>query len=192
MKSSKQLFDESLIRADAILNYSPKQQRGDDGKWSKGGGSVSSYTKSADGYSEVIKEAKKYKNAKDFVKSYGLSKAKFYSKYYQHIDLRGRQSGNAVKNIENINKKGFERLSASFGNTFPVGRGGFEGTMADRYLAKKNDVVYLVPKVNIDKNANIKNGWKPKPYEIIIAKEDAPNMYTHYQDRLTEIFEMAK
>ncbi len=42
MKSSKEVFEESVKRADSILNYSPRQARSSDGRWTSGGGSISS------------------------------------------------------------------------------------------------------------------------------------------------------
>jgi len=42
MKSAKELFEESIKRADSVINYSPRQPRGSDGKWTSGGGSMSS------------------------------------------------------------------------------------------------------------------------------------------------------
>ena len=111
-----------------------------------------------------------------------ITESQFYSQYAQHIDLRGRQSGNALENREKILREGFKKGVNV--NAMPPYRGGNPMSIVERnYMPKKGDVVYLAPKSAWKDTPNgmaIQNGWMPKPYEAIVIKEDGPSMYEEY------------
>jgi hypothetical protein len=113
----------------------------------------------------------------------------FYDKYSQHIDIRARKTGKAAENSESIMRDGFKRDSISFGNTMPAQRGGTPGdVVSEKYGVQRGDTVYLVPNDQVDKKtSNVKEGWKPKPEEIVKIRYDYQPLYEAHQERLKEL-----
>lgn len=122
-----------------------------------------------------------------------LTESQFYSRYYQHIDIRGR-GGNATENRERIERDGFK---SSYVNARPASRGGEPTSIMDRnYRPRSGDTVYLIPKEGIRNTANgpkIKEGWKPQPHEVITITDPARPMYDYYRESLGQdtLFERA-
>lgn len=108
-----------------------------------------------------------------------LSEKAFYNRYSQHVDIR---PGDADARAKTVMRDGFK--SQGNVNTLPPYRGGQWTNVVDRdYAPRKGQTVYLVPNSATREMGNgqvIKEGWKPKPYEVIRASEDYPSMYREY------------
>lgn len=110
-----------------------------------------------------------------------LTESKFYSKYWQHIDLRG--------NPESVNSVIRDGWKPGIGPnvTLPY-RGGEPTTIMQRkFMPKAGQTVYLVPKEWVQETPNggkIKAGWKPESHEVITVAEDGQAMYAAYINAL--------
>lgn len=113
-----------------------------------------------------------------------LTEKQFFSKYAQHVDIKARNEGNPLKNIEKIIDEGFKKPFNV--NAVPPYRGGEPKDITSKLFAPKTgDAIYLAPKEaweNTKNGMRIKEGWKPKPWEIIVSNKDYPNMYELYLD----------
>ena len=102
-----------------------------------------------------------------------LSESQFYRQYAQHIDIRGKHSGNAKETAEKVAKEGFK--SGVGVNALPPSKGGKPLTIIDEKFAPKvGDYVYLAPKnawKNTPSGMKIQSGWKPGPGELLVIKE---------------------
>jgi hypothetical protein len=114
-----------------------------------------------------------------------LTEKQFERNYLQHIDLRnrGKKAGEVA---EKIKTEGF-RPGAGM-NLMNVWRGGEpRDIMQSRFLPRKDDVVYLVPKSAQVKMSGygekIAEGWKPAPHEVHTIAETGQDMYQAYLDK---------
>ena len=111
-----------------------------------------------------------------------LSKAKFFSQYAQHVDVRNRGTDKAEEVSRSILSDGFKKGINV--NALPPYRGGEPFNIVEkRYAPKAGDYVYLAPKTAWKDKANgmeIQDGWIPKPYEVIKVTKDYPDMYEEY------------
>lgn len=115
-----------------------------------------------------------------FSRAAPLTEAKFYNAYLQHIDVRGRISGAAAQNAEDIVRNGFKPAGPAAVNVMPAYRGGEPGNVAEKaYAPKVGDTVYLVPRSAV-KNDKVLAGWKPQPYEVLQITEDNQALYPAY------------
>jgi len=93
MKSAKELFEESIKRADNAINYSPKQARGDDGKWTSGGGA----TGKSSGVKRVVREDKYIKQVTHSLKVNGgkntIESDMIYDKTKEKVMLNASATG---------------------------------------------------------------------------------------------------
>jgi hypothetical protein len=117
-----------------------------------------------------------------------LTEKQFYNKYAQHIDIKARQEGNPLQNIEKIMESGFGK-SFNVNAVHPY-RGGNPSDITSKLFGPKvGDAVYLAPKEAWESTKNgikIKEGWKPKPWEVVIPDKDYPEMYKLYLNSFNE------
>lgn len=113
-----------------------------------------------------------------------LTEKQFYRQYVQHIDLRGRESGNADETAAKILEEGF-RKGANV-NAVPPWRGGEPKDIGDeKFMTRAGDVVYLAPKEawkDAPNGPEIQDGWKPKPWEVIKITDPKKSMYENYKE----------
>ena len=114
-----------------------------------------------------------------------LTAKQFERNYLQHIDLRNRK-GKAEEAAQKIKTEGFKPGAGM--NLMNVWRGGKpRNIMQDRFLPRKDDVVYLVPKSAQIKmrgyGEKIAEGWKPAPHEVHTISETGQDMYQAYLDK---------
>ena len=128
----------------------------------------------------VVKQVRKYEAGDARRAGPVLSEDEFRNSYDQHVDLRNRTNKDGEATADQIQEEGWR---SNIGvNTLPISRPGKPtDVIAEKYNPKSGDVVYLVPKNQVDKNGRIKDGWVPKDHEIIRITEDNPDMYSAYQ-----------
>jgi len=139
----------------------------------------------------LVQEAKKYKDVKEFVGS----EKDFFKKYEaQHKDFRSKDK-QATKKL--ILEKGFLKEGLNV-NAMPINKGSKQGgiqSWSERsYGNKKGDIVYLIPKQGVTLGENgykTVKGWTPKPRDIIEIKHDGQSSYEAYKQQLTDIWNKA-
>lgn len=118
-----------------------------------------------------------------------LTESQFERKYFQHIDVRARQTENRSASLDAIVRDGFKPGPASV-NVLPVTRGRpFANIIERNYSPRAGDRVYLVPREFVDSSkgrSRVKEGYKPKPFEVIDVKTDNPDMYAEYRAGLAK------
>lgn len=125
----------------------------------------------------MVKGAKAAKAVESTIDSVGKlpTEREFYRQYAQHIDLRGRQSGDSLKNRESITQEGFRRQFGA--NALPPSLGGQPTDLiGKRFAPQVGDVVYLAPKDawkdRQGRGMQVQSGWTPKPWEAVVIGED--------------------
>jgi hypothetical protein len=122
-----------------------------------------------------------------------LSESRFYSRYMRHTDIRGRIEGKETgdvksvleRNKKNILKNGFR---TSYGNVLSSRQS--DSVMGKKYNVRKGDYVYLVPRGSYnERKSMISQGWKPKPYEVVIVEYDEQPLYDLYKKAFQEYME---
>ena len=123
-----------------------------------------------------------------------LTEAKFRSGYSQHIDIRSRKTGKGLELATTVMKEGWKPGIGV--NVLPVSVGDKPITIPERqYMPKKGDVVYLVPNdwiTGFYGPGKIKEGWKPKPFEVVVVEYDNQSMYELYTKATSGALESRK
>ena len=116
-----------------------------------------------------------------------LTHSQFNSWYSAHKLTYGRaDSENVNEVIDEIKNNGFISTSA-IANVVPASINDYvdaskPNVTQSKYGAKKGDVVMLVPRPYVDmKNDLIKNGFKPRDYEIVTVERDYQPYYELYE-----------
>ena len=136
----------------------------------------------------------KWLDAGGALESRRLTEAKFRSGYSQHIDIRSRKTGKGLELATTVMKEGWKPGIGV--NVLPVSVGDKPITIPERqYMPKKGDVVYLVPNdwiTGFYGPGKIKEGWKPKPFEVVVVEYDNQSMYELYTKATSGALESRK
>jgi len=129
----------------------------------------------------LVKEAKKYKSAEEFVKA-------------QEAPIAQHKLLGDVRDLEGIKQEGFrEGFNV---NALPISRGGSPTNIIDiKYGAKKGDTLIVVPKSQITETPNgykVKKGFKPNDSQIIKVTQDYQDVLSTYKSQLTDIWKQAR
>lgn len=133
---------------------------------------------------EVVQTGPSPKEIEEF---HLLSENEFKQAYMLHVDIRGQRNGKSELNKRSILEQGFN-------STFPniVSQTQFESRTNLSFELSVNQYIYFVPLSEIDSrkkhSLKIRDGWRPKPYEVIKLDDLSKPMYRYYLEAVENYF----
>lgn len=116
-----------------------------------------------------------------------LSEQEFQQAYMFHVDIRGHRVGRSESNRQAILEHGF---NSNFPNVFNAFH--FTSQADLGFNLALNQHVYLVPISEVDArkkhSLKVKDGWKPKQYEVVQINDLSKTMYQHYLESVEAYF----